>query len=396
MAAKKLKLTNTTVDKLPLTKQGQEIYWDTELKCFGVKVGTASKAYFVQRRVDGRTRQVKIARIGELSADQARKEALNLINEMRKGKDPVKEKRLAAIRGKTFGEAYNDFYTTREGKLSPGTLRGYNDFLKNHLSDWRNKAIGEIDPEAVIRRHQRICNEGKPGAADNCMRLVSAIFNYAMIDNHNIRNPVAVLKLKKLWGEKTRRDNWLRPNQLRPWYKAVRNMTNQTIKDYLLFLLYSGLRKNEGLKLQWKTINLKDKSFFVEDTKNGETLYLPLSKPLLLILKRRKQTRGKSPYVFDGTGRSGHLVEPGRAVEAIIKQSEVTFILHDLRRTFITYAERLNVSRYALKRLVNHKMDKGDVTSGYIGSDVERLREPMQAIADEIDSHMLMKKKTKK
>lgn len=59
------------------------------------------------------------------------------------------------------------------------------------------------------------------------------------------------------------------------------------------------------------------------------------------------------------------------------------FTVHDLRRTFITIAESLDISGYALKRL-HHKMS-GDVTAGYIVSDVERLRTPMQVITE----HML-------
>lgn len=56
-------------------------------------------------------------------------------------------------------------------------------------------------------------------------------------------------------------------------------------------------------------------------------------------------------------------------------------MVHDLPRTFITVAEGLDIPLYAIKRLVNHKMS-GDVTAGYIVSDVERLRKPMQAVTD--------------
>lgn len=65
--------------------------------------------------------------------------------------------------------------------------------------------------------------------------------------------------------------------------------------------------------------------------------------------------------------------------------------MHDLRRTFITIAESLDIPAYALKRLLNHKMN-GDVTAGYIMLDVERLRNPMQMIAD----HILLKVGVKK
>jgi len=65
----------------------------------------------------------------------------------------------------------------------------------------------------------------------------------------------------------------------------------------------------------------------------------------------------------------------------VTKLSGIHFIVHDLRRTFITIAEGLDVLAYALKRLMNHKMN-GDITAGYIVTDVERLRKPMQQITD--------------
>lgn len=67
----------------------------------------------------------------------------------------------------------------------------------------------------------------------------------------------------------------------------------------------------------------------------------------------------------------------------IIKESGVSFSIHDLRRTFITIAESLDIPAYALKRLLKHKMNN-DVTAGYIIADVERLRQPMQKISDYI------------
>jgi hypothetical protein len=52
-----------------------------------------------------------------------------------------------------------------------------------------------------------------------------------------------------------------------------------------------------------------------------------------------------------------------------------------LRRTFTTIAESLDIPGYALKRMLNHS-DGSDVTAGYIVASVERLREPMQKVAD--------------
>jgi hypothetical protein len=68
----------------------------------------------------------------------------------------------------------------------------------------------------------------------------------------------------------------------------------------------------------------------------------------------------------------------------VAAKTGIRVTVHDLRRTFITIADSLDISAYALKRLVNHRTDRGDVTAGYIVSGVERLREPMEGIASEI------------
>lgn len=81
------------------------------------------------------------------------------------------------------------------------------------------------------------------------------------------------------------------------------------------------------------------------------------------------------------TGAGGFIIEPRKQMAHVTKISDVHFTVHDLRRTFITIAESLDIPAYALKRLLNHKMN-GDITAGYIVADVERLRKPMQQITD--------------
>lgn len=117
-------------------------------------------------------------------------------------------------------------------------------------------------------------------------------------------------------------------------------------------------------------------------TKNHYEHRLPLSTYLYALLSARFEKRDISnPFVFPGTGRTGFLHEPKRQIKQVIKESSVPFCSHDLRRSFLSFAESLDVSHYALKKLANHRSG-GDVTQGYIVNDVERLREPMQRTTD--------------
>jgi integrase len=67
----------------------------------------------------------------------------------------------------------------------------------------------------------------------------------------------------------------------------------------------------------------------------------------------------------------------------LLRDAGYPYTLHDLRRTFCTIAESIDISTFAVKRLMNHKQD--DVTGRhYVVFDVERLRAPMEKISQEL------------
>ena len=148
----------------------------------------------------------------------------------------------------------------------------------------------------------------------------------------------------------------------------------------MLLIIFTGLRRQEAAKLRWEQINLKARTLTITDTKNREAHTLPLSDYLYALLEDRKK-KSTSEYVFPGTGTGGYIIEPRKQIAKVIAVSDISFTIHDLRRTFITVAESLDIPAYALKRLLNHKMSS-DITASYIITDVERLRKPMQQISD--------------
>jgi integrase len=132
----------------------------------------------------------------------------------------------------------------------------------------------------------------------------------------------------------------------------------------------------------WDDIDFKNKLLRVYDTKNGEDHTLPLTDYLVELLTARKEN-SQGDYVFPGYNPQKALVNANKQVRRVIDDSGVQFILHDLRRTFASYAGNLCIQHSTIKRLLNHK-EKDVTTKHYIQYSIETLRDPMQEITDYI------------
>jgi integrase len=342
-------------------------------------------AYFVEKRVNGKNTRVTIGRHGQITPEQARKQAQNMLGEMTFGKNPIAEKRKLAIKSATLGDAYREYLITRKD-LKPNTLHDYKRCIEGALGDWLNKPLNEISKDMVEQRHHKL-GKKSPARANNTMRVLRALFNYAQekyedeFGNPTVPvNPVNRLSKNRAWYDVKRRQTLLTPTQLKPWYEATMLLNQETTRDYLHFLLFTGLRRSEATRLTWDDVNFDEGTFLIPETKNKEPHRLPMSDFLRELLERR-HLQAEKIWVFPSPVAKGPLTEPRTALESVTKKTGIKFTLHDLRRTFITIAESLDIPAYALKRLLNHKFSN-DVTAGYIVPSTERLREPMQRITD--------------
>lgn len=152
-----------------------------------------------------------------------------------------------------------------------------------------------------------------------------------------------------------------------------------------MFILLNGVRKSEALNLMWSDVDFVNLTFLLRDTKNRRDHKLPITSHTLSIL-HRLQALKINEYVFASeSSNSGHLINLRKAVDHANQLSNTNITIHDLRRTFTCAANKLNLSGYTIKRLLNHSV-KNDVTSVYIPLDTDDLRQPLQSIADKLHS----------
>jgi integrase len=384
----KMKLTKSVVQKIePPDNKDQAFHRDDQLKGFALRV-TASgvKSFIVEKLINGKVKRITLGRYGELTVEQARKEAQKLLGMIATGIDPLAKKQEAKAQNVKLKEVFQAYIKARKD-LKPKTLYDYGKLIETAFCDWQGRPLLSITKDKVIKRHTKLGEERGFAYANLAMRMLRAIFNFAAGQYEDSQgqsiiseNPVKRLSQTRAWYRIERRQTYIKPHEFPAWYEGVMQLKNETLRDYLIFMLFTGLRRQEAARLKWSDIDLKAKTLSIKDTKNKQAHSLPLTNFLYDLLFKRQSTPNSS-YVFPGTGKGGYIVEPRKQTAKVIEHSGVNFTVHDLRRTFITVAESLDISAYAVKRLVNHKMTS-DVTAGYIVSDVERLRKPMQQITD--------------
>jgi integrase len=390
-----MKINKSNVEALPIPlvkeagKTAQKRYYDDNIKGFGVRVTSGgTRAFFVEKLIKKKLCRITLGRYPELTAEMAKNEAKKLLGQIAMGIDPVAEKRAAQMREVTLNDVFNDYLQVRKS-LKQTTITNYKQILNKAFSNWGDKPLISISKDKIAKQHEKLGNAHGEAYANLAMRVLRALFNFASGQYEDSQgksliteNPVKRLSQTRAWYRIERRQTFIKSHELAPWYEALEQLTNTTLKDYLLLILFTGLRRQEAATLKWDQIDLKAKTLTVLDTKNHEPHTLPLSNFLLELLQSRKENR-TNEYVFPGTGVAGHIIEPRKQMAKVTQLSDIHFTVHDLRRTFITIAESLDIPAYALKRLLNHKMNN-DVTAGYIVADVERLRKPMQLITDYI------------
>lgn len=376
------KLTKRTIDAIPFSPEGAVLYRDAELTGFGLRVGSRSKTFFAESQVRRRTVRMTLGRYPLLTPDEARRMAMTNLAAMSQGVDLVKEKKAELARSLTVAEAFETFFEAKPN-LSPATVESYGRTVRLYLSDWRKLPLQEVTRDMVLARHRKISKDRGPITANAAFRHFRSVFNFvASLHETFPNNPVQVLSKARVWARERRRQTVVSVHQLPAWWNAV--MAEDTDpRDFLLIALFTGMRRSEIAALQWEHVDLVAQTLQVPKTKNGDPLMLPLSAFLAELIGARRELVGQSPWVFPGRGATGHLVETKSFTRRVVKASGVPFSLHDLRRTFITVAESLDIPSYALKRLLNHRTDN-EVTGGYIVIGAERLRGPVERVAERI------------
>ena len=375
--------TVKTLDNLPLPEKGRKLHQDNEVKGLYVRVTpTGTKSFVTYKWIERKKVWTTHGQYPSMTIKQARSRARTVLNVISEGINPNKLNSDSLAKHEITLQKVFDDYCLSKHNIKTSTMKNYVSIFDNYLNDWKKKPLGEISRDMIEQRHRDIGYgiskfKGKesPTRANTTMRLVRALFNYAIGQYEDskgeplfVHNPVVRLTSRKVWFKEKIRQDTVRNYDLKKWYDGVMKLPLQddnvyidtsaeVVRDFLIFVMFSGLRRNEVLEMKWSDIDFRNHSFTLEDTKNNESHSLPLNFKLDEVLERRKND-SDNPYIFQGKKPNGYLHPPKRQLARARKLVGFHFTNHDLRRTFGLNLIKQGMSIYKVSKLLGHRSVK--------------------------------------
>lgn len=347
---KEMSFTVAALNKLTPPAKGRAYYRDNKeagLALYLTANGVIT--FFVRKRVQGKDERIVLGRFPEISIENARKLCLKARAEVATGKDPAAERRR--LRAEiTFGEMFTEFLE-RHAKRFKKTWKRNEQDVTRLFSGFFGRKASQISRREWQAAHERVGIENGQYQANKVLRCVCTAYNKAIEWGWEGTNPTQGIRKFK---EKSR-DRFLRREEFPRFFESLMQDENPAVRDYILLSLLTGARRANVLAMRWEDISLADGEWRIPETKNGEAHTVPILGMAADIVQQRRLT-STSPFVFPGTGATGHLVEPKKAWKRILTRAGITDLrLHDLRRTLGSWMAANGATTAIIGKTLAHK-----------------------------------------
>ena len=410
------RITKRIVDQTN-ARDARRYLWDGELRGFGVQIErSGTKTYIVRYRPNGGGRNAprryfKIGRHGELTADEARERAKQILGRVAAGDDPAVERKHLKRENSdaiTFAQLVQLFLSEHiRPKRKASTASTYEQLLNKHalpsLGERQAKSITRVDVAQLHLSLSRV-----PKSANRLIAIISSVFGFAGKSGLVPEGVNPARGIEKYREEA--RQRYLKQNELRrlgealieaethgiPWmidndnpnskhvpkkYNGRRQVLDPYAVAAIRLLLFTGARVREILDLRWGEVDFDRNLLFLSDSKTGQkTIVLNTAAARLIgeLRVRADNTASDAfviPGLIDGQPRAD-LKKPWNAIRRQAGLQDAR--LHDLRHTFASIGAGARLGLPVVGRLLGHSQPQ--TTARYAHLDVD----PLKRAADEI------------
>lgn len=315
------------------------------------------RIYYIDYRINGKRIQEKAGRqykdnMTAAKANQIRTskiEGRTIPNAERRAKE--KAEKEAEDNRWTIAKLW-DLYcdTFPDNKALRNEQNKFNRYLRHDIGKMEGHALSPLD---IDRLRITLKKEGKLTTAARILELLRRTLNFGVK-----RGLISAISFKveiPRLNNQTTED--LSSEQLSQLLDAIDNTVDQTAANIMRIALFTGMRRNEIFKLEWRDIDFEKGFITLRDPKGKKDQKIPLNEKTREVLQRIKSTN-KSVFVFPGLIKGQHMVEC-KGIKHIAKAAglpEGFRPLHGLRHLYASMlASSGQVDLYTLQKLLTHK-----------------------------------------
>lgn len=363
---------------------------------FAASKGQAS--WVLRYRFAGKSKEKWLGRYPDISLQAARELARTDRAQVQQGVDVAAQKQHAKILEQRRRPClalrrvwHRRYIVPHYGKPDriEATFERYVDPLIGHLM------VDQVEPEHIERILDRTVKAGAPTVANDLLRYLGRMFDFAVRKRYRPDNPTIGFTLRDAGGTERARTRWLDCGQLAKLATAMRETENfgriNEISVWLLLALC--VRKMELLSAKKSAFNFQRAQWALagDDTKTRAPLIIPLPEAVMGWLEEAMVFSGKSEYLFPARRRvRSRLGEPATnrfshispdtlnvALGRLTSLEIAHFTVHDMRRTARTHLARMGVAPDIAERALNHAIQS---TEG-IYNQYDYMRERRMALS---------------
>ena len=347
------KISRRTVDALSV--EGKDtVFWDRDLPGFGVRVyPSGRKVYLVQRRAGGTPKRATLGRHGELAPDQARKRAVEFIEQLKRAEDQADSPLVRAITVSDLAERYMSGHVAQN--CSAHTAGIYRGALTNHILP----ALGELPIRAINGGHVSALHyemRDTPRAANRALMILKKMFSLAaawgLVPEGS--NPCSAVRKYK----EKRRERFLSSEEYRRLGRALAEANAaDTVSPHavaaLRLLVLTGCRLNEILTLRWDDVDRTAGELRLRAGKTGARM-VPLTSVVERVIASVPRKPG-NPWMIAGGKPGKHLQDLYTDWHWLLARAGLRDVrIHDLRHSYASRALALGESLSMIGMLLGH------------------------------------------
>ncbi len=260
-------------------------------------------------------------------------------------------------RGVLFEKVANEWWEVHEPELAYNSTKCYKPAVKRAIEAFGNTPIDDIAPQQIAVEISSFSHNRADKTVRTQLMVYNLIFKYAVEKGYVRSNPARDLSVPKNLKKQKRTSP--SPEDI----KRVKESTDCYFGMFAFWALYTGLRKGELLALEWKDVDVKNRTITVNKSlyhdNNRPRVKLPKTQtsiaviPILdVLLKKIKPSSGLVfPDDDGGYMPDTHFEKKWRTY---CEESGVTATPHQFRHAYATMLFEAGIPPEEAQALLRH------------------------------------------